>query len=66
MSLQLASTMRTDFLVCVSATVACWKYDALYVVEVDASSQGKRILYRKRMQQYGTFGEMTKNVKYTL
>ena len=43
-----------------SATVACWKDDALYVVEVDASSQGIQILYRKRMQQHGTFGEMTK------
>ena len=32
----------------------------MYVVEVDASSQGTQILYRKRMQQHGTFGEMTK------
>ena len=39
MSLQLASTMRTAFL-CDSVTVDCWKDYALYVVEVDASSQG--------------------------
>ena len=37
----------------------------MYVVEVDASSQGigtlsMQILYRKIMQQHGTFGEMTK------
>ena len=34
----------------------------MYVVEVDASSQGTgiQILYRKIMQQHGTFGEMTK------
>ena len=50
MSLQLASTMGTD----------CWKDYAMYVVEVDAYSQGIQILYRKRMQQHGTFGEMTK------
>ena len=59
MYLQLASTMRTAFL-CESVTVDCWKYYALYVVEVDSSSQGIQTLYRKRMQQHGTFGEMTK------
>ena len=32
----------------------------MYVVEVDASSQGIQTLYRKRMQQHGMFGEMTK------
>ena len=37
----------------------------MYVVEVDASSQGigtlsMQILYRKIMQQHGTFGEMLK------
>ena len=34
----------------------------MYVVEVDASSQGTgiQILYRKIMQQHGKFGEMTK------
>ena len=58
MSLQLASTI-TAFL-CDSVTVDCWKDYALYVVEVDASSQGIQTLYRKRMQQHGTFGEMTK------
>ena len=45
---------------CESATVDCWKDYAMYVVEVDASSQGIQTLYRKRMQQHGTFGEMTK------
>ena len=59
MSLQLTSTMRTAFL-CESVTVECWKDYALYVVEVDSSSQGIQTLYRKRMQQHGTFGEMTK------
>ena len=59
MSLQLTSTMRTAFL-CESVTVDCWKDYALYVVEVDSSSQGIQTLYRKRMQQHGTFGEMTK------
>ena len=59
MSLQLAITMRTAFL-CESVTVDCWKDYALYVVEVDSSSQGIQTLYRKRMQQHGTFGEMTK------
>ena len=64
MSLQLANTMRTAFL-CESVTVDCWKDYALYVVEVDASSQGIQTLYRKRMQQRGTFGEMTKPTNCT-
>ena len=59
MSLQLTSTMRTAFL-CESVTVDCWKDYALYVVDVDSSSQGIQTLYRKRMPQHGTFGEMTK------
>ena len=45
---------------CESATVDYWKDYATYVVEVDASSQGVQTLYRKRMQQHGTWGEMTK------
>ena len=45
---------------CESVTVDCWKDYALYVVEVDSSSQGIQTLYRKRIQQHGTFGEMTK------
>ena len=54
---------------CESATVDCWKDYAMSVVEVDASSQGIQTLYRKRMQQHGTFGEMTKptnSAKYLL
>ena len=59
LELQLASTMRTAFL-CESVTVDCWKDYAMYVVELDSSSQGIQTLYRKRMQQRGMFGKMTK------
>ena len=51
--------MRTAFL-CEGATVDCWKDYELYAVEVESSSQGIPTHYRKRMQQHGTFGEMSK------
>ena len=62
MSPQLASTMRTDFLVWECHCCLLERWCTVYVVEVDASSQGTgiQILYRKIMQQHGTFGEMTK------
>ena len=41
-------------------TVGKTIFYALCVVEVDASSQGIQTLYRKGMQEHGTFGKMMK------
>ena len=62
--------MRTDFLVRESKVldIACWKDDALYVVEVDASSIQTyiQIPYRERMQQHGTFVYYDNNIYITI